>query len=69
MKSLTMTHKHVLKKLEMGTLVLIFMFISMLTVPTFGYEDFGEIQDIGMKSSMQAMRSFEVHWTNYVFYT
>lgn len=40
-----------------------------LSTPLFAYEEFGEVGDPSMAHGIQAMRSFQVHYTNYVFYT
>ena len=45
----------------------IFFLLSMFKIHA--YEDYGEIQTTGARSSMQAMRSFQVQWSNYLFYT
>mgnify|MGYP003333820705 CR=1 FL=1 len=53
----------------MSLYLLMGVFLALMSGTVIAYEDFGEIQDAGMRSSMQAMRCFEVHWTNYTFYT
>ncbi|MBI60486.1 hypothetical protein CL657_04650 [bacterium] len=34
-----------------------------------GYTDFGDVQEDGVNTSLEAMRMFQVHYTNFMFYT
>jgi flagellar basal body rod protein FlgG len=68
----TFDKKHVsnLKKrgmpINMG-LIMVFLLIGMSHV--FAYEDYGEILDIGMRSTVQSMESMQVHWVTSLLYT
>ena len=48
-----------------------FLIILLLTVANslFSYEEFGEIMDPALRTSLQGMRSYQVHYLNWLFYT
>ncbi|MEK9657193.1 MAG: hypothetical protein VW378_02320 [bacterium] len=43
--------------------------LLIITSNLSSYEDYGEIQDIAANGSMQAMRAFQIQWSNWLFYT
>lgn len=54
-----------LKKIKL--MVLFFLFLTLS--PIFAYEEFDEVQDPGVRATLQGMRSFQVHWSTWMFYT
>ena len=66
-KSLNNIYKkiNVLTKILMGILLL----GGILMTTVYGYEDYNEIGDPGVKVCTFGMRAFQVHYTNYMFYT
>ncbi len=47
----------------------ILLMILSVASPLYGYTDFGEVQDQGVSTTLEAMRMFQVHYTNFMFYT
>jgi hypothetical protein len=50
----------------MGIMIMGILFLSS---DTCAFDDNQEVQDAGLLNSMYAMRAFQVHYTNYMFYT
>lgn len=46
----------------------IILSLCMIT-PSLAYEDYGEIQDVGIWNNIMGMYTFQVHYTNFLFYT
>ncbi len=46
-----------------------FMFLIMFGSVTFSYEHYDEVLERGVLSSMEGMRTFQVHYTNWMHYT
>tara|TARA_B100000131_G_C17985223_1_gene560262 strand:+ start:92 stop:913 length:822 start_codon:yes stop_codon:yes gene_type:complete len=58
-------NKNVYRNMTMG----IILMILSVTSSIYGYTDFGEVQDEGVLTTLEAMRMFQVHYTNFMFYT
>ena len=61
-----MLKKNVYKHLIVGIALLI-MFINPVNVK--GYVLYDEVVDTGIVASLEGMRTFQVHYTNWLFYT
>jgi len=66
-KSSGQTNQYVLNFLKVGILLLTVGVFSARAL--YGYTDYGEVQDDGVLATIHAMRAFEIHYTNYMFYT
>ncbi|MBH38038.1 hypothetical protein CL658_03295 [bacterium] len=58
-------NNNVYRYLTMGILCM----ILSLTSSNYGYTNFGEVQEDGVSTTLEAMRMFQVHYTNFMFYT
>ncbi len=61
-----MIHWYVSRLKTMGIVLMGLLFLSS---DVFAFDDNREVQDEGLANSMYAMRAFQVHYTNFMFYT
>lgn len=65
-KKSSLNKSTVLKGIKLGMLLFAG---GVLQQSIYAYTDHGEVQDLGVLSTVHALRAFQVHYTNYMFYT
>ena len=47
----------------------LYILLLLLSTPILAFEDFQEVGDFSINQNIDAMRSFEIQWENFLFYT